>query len=112
MTEDGNTPDAKSFPVYSKQSTARANRAAHLYYAEGKSFQEAMLGAGYSATVAKQGPKFMLRHSVGLRVAFEQASKQHLRPEQLKTLAIHRLAQEIANPKRPDGVKQGCGPPA
>ena len=47
----------------------------------------------------------MLRHSVGLRAAFERASKQHLRPEELKTLAIHRLAQEIANPKRTDGVK-------
>ena len=47
----------------------------------------------------------MLRHSVGLRAAFERASKQHLRPEQLKTLAVHRLAQEIANPKRTDGVK-------
>src|SRR5258707_2847677 len=92
-------------PVYSKRSTERANRAAHLYYAEGKSFQEAMLGAGYSKTVAKQGPKFMLGHSVGLRAAFERASRQHLRPEQLKTLAIHRLAQEIANPKRTDGVK-------
>jgi autotransporter translocation and assembly factor TamB len=93
------------FPVYSKRSTEKANRAAHLYFAEGKSFQEAMLGAGYSKTVAKQGPKFMLGHSVGLRAAFERASKQHLRPEQLKTLAIHRLAQEIANPKRTDGVK-------
>jgi hypothetical protein len=99
------TSDAKPVPIYSKRSTEKANRAAHLYYAEGKSFQEAMLGAGYSETVAKQGPKMMLRHSVGLRAAFERASKQHMRPEQLKTLAIHRLAQEIANPRHTDGVK-------
>lgn len=115
MTTSGQEPQehqpdsasrAKSgIPVYSKRSTEKANRAAHLYFAEGKSFQEAMLRAGYAETVAKQGPKFMLRHSVGLRAAFERASKQHLRPEQLKTIAIHRLAQEIANPKRTDGVK-------
>lgn len=96
---------ADPFPVYSKRSTEKANRAAHLYYAENKSFRDAMLGAGYSQTVAKQGPKFMLRHSVGLRAAFERASKQHLRPEQLKALAVHRLAQEIASPKHTDGVK-------
>ena len=64
-----------------------------------------MLEAGYSETVAKQGPKFMLRHSVGLRDAFEEASKLHLRPEQLKALAVYRLFQEIVNPKSRCGIK-------
>jgi len=96
---------SQTLRVYSKHSTAKANRAAHLYYAEGKSFREAMLGAGYAESVAKQGPKVMLKHSVGLRAAFERASKQHLSPEELKAIAIHRLASEIANPKRTDGVK-------
>ena len=40
-----------------------------------------------------------------MRAAFERASKQHLSPEELKTIAIHRLASEIANPMRTDGVK-------
>ena len=40
-----------------------------------------------------------------LRAAFERASKQHLAPEELKAIAVHRLASEIANPTRTDGVK-------
>jgi len=105
MQDDSASRGESTMPVYSKRSTAKTNRAAHLYFAESKSFQEAMLGAGYAQSVAKQGPKMMLRHSVGLRAAFERASKQHLRPEQLKAIALHRLASEIANPKLTDGVK-------
>ena len=83
----------------------RASRAAELYFAEGKSFQAAMLESGYSPSIAAQGPKYNLRRNVSLRLAFERASHANLRPEQLKMLAIHRLASEIANPKRTDGVK-------
>jgi hypothetical protein len=64
-----------------------------------------MLEGGYSPSIAAQGPKYNLRRNVSLRLAFERASHMNLRPEQLKMLALHRLAQEIANPKRTDGVK-------
>jgi len=49
--------------------------------------------------------EYNLRRNVSLRLAFERASHANLRPEQLKMLALHRLASEIANPKRTDGVK-------
>lgn len=95
----------RAIPEHSHKTSARAKRAADLYFAEGKSFRAAMLESGYSPSIAAQGPKYNLRRNVSLRRAFEAASHNHLRPEQLKMLAVHRLASEIANPKRTDGVK-------
>lgn len=99
------SPAKRAIPEHSHKASSRANRAADLYFAEGKSFRAAMLESGYSPSIAAQGPKYNLRRNVSLRRAFEAASHNHLRPEQLKMLAVHRLASEIANPKRTDGVK-------
>jgi len=66
----------------------------------GKTFKQSALDAGYSPTVAKQGPAFMRSHSIGVDMAFVEASKQLTwQPEEVKAVIRARLMADLTRGK-------------
>jgi hypothetical protein len=83
-----------------KAPTEQQRRLAEGVIKFGNTFKQAAIAAGYSPKVAKLGPAYMRRHSVGVNVAFIEAAKQLTwKPAELKAMAISRLVSDISNGK-------------
>jgi hypothetical protein len=91
-----------------KAPTDQQRKLAEGIFKQGKSFKDAALDAGYSPNVAKLGPSYLRKHSVGVNVAFIEASKQLTwSPSEVKAIIRARLLVDITNGKS-SGVERAC----
>lgn len=73
---------------------------ADSYVNKGKTFKASLIDAGYSPKLAKAGPTWMRRHSVGIDTAFIEAARQQVwKPEDVKATIRSRLLADITNGK-------------
>jgi hypothetical protein len=86
----------------------RQRMLADSYVNQGKTFKAALIDAGYSPKLAKAGPTWMRRHSVGIDTAFVEAARQHVwKPEEVKACIRSRLLSDVTNGKS-SGVERAC----
>lgn len=75
---------------------------------QGKTFKQSAIDAGYSPKVGQLGPAFMRRRSVGVDMAFIEASKRLVwQPEDVKAIIRSRLIGDVTAGKS-TGLERAC----
>lgn len=81
---------------------------ADSYVNQGKTFKAALIDAGYSPKLAKAGPSWMRRHSVGIDTAFVEAARQQVwKPDEVRACIRSRLLSDITSGKS-SGLGREC----